>query len=736
MAKTMNYSYQVRKEIESLNSNITDEELFSSDAFAEYIKKALDVELGVNPALKGRKIRKYLFADPSNNITAYTNNEEVTSNLLSALVMMAESREDKYYSNLGQIIHEGGHVWFTDFVAFNRWIDEITSNQFNWWPSKPTNKNADDIYNALNKYPNFKQYVAIVAKSIWNIEEDAHIEYCLSTVFGGSFMHGIRVIRDNMHKNSEELETMLTKVYADELKFSDMVLSVLLRVDFGYPIKMKDVRSVSNDPMYQYLMKFLDDTKTYRETLLTESDGEKRSSLINEILCVLWDYLPHPQEQQQPQQGQGKEGQPENSEEQNSDSSSTGDNGSENSNSKNSGGSPSNTGENKAEEGQSENNSGSQDTESTDFTESQFSDSQESLNQALKSMGGMTQLPRGNTRPVKMNQTEAEAKENSERNTINAQSGNQSDVGKAMKEIVESIATEKVESDRYKNLRQEAKEIRDKKTPQGEYLPWRYEIKRGEKDEDVYNTSLYRVKQYSNPAKRQLERIFKDRKREGKTRGYMTGMFDASSVYRTAYQNDGHNFTRRHEPDGDPDVAFGLLIDQSGSMSGTKIVSARDTAVLLDDILCNFGIPYLVVGHDVDFGTCNLNVVKDFDEVDKTAKFRLGSIYAGGRNRDGAAISYCAERLLSRPEKNKVLIVISDGFPTECGFHNYVTYMEDARLTVDEYSKRGITIFGAVIDGDFNSIKNIYGDKTMDLTDLANLPRTLSNLVKRYVIKR
>ena len=65
MSKKMNYSFQVRKEIESLNSNMTDEELFSSKAFANYIEKALSVELLGNPELCKRQIVTDFFADPN-----------------------------------------------------------------------------------------------------------------------------------------------------------------------------------------------------------------------------------------------------------------------------------------------------------------------------------------------------------------------------------------------------------------------------------------------------------------------------------------------------------------------------------------------------------------------------------------------------------------------------------------------------------------------------------------------
>ena len=754
MSKNMSYSFQVRKEIESLNSNMTDEELFSSKAFANYIQQALNVELLANPKLSGRQIITNFYADPNDQFTAATNNEYVISNMLSPLIRMAESREDKYYSNLGQIIHEGGHIWFTDFPAYTKWMEHFrNTREFKWWPRKPANKNADEFKDFLNKYPNFRKYIVNICKGLQNIEEDSHIEYCLSTVFGGSFMYGIKTIRDNIYKNAPDLEDLVSKVSTGQMSFPDLVLCILQSADFGYEVKMKDRSFITRDNVAQNLMKYLDDTQEIREALLLETNGRERGSYLNELLCSFWDYLPKPNDPQSEENNDGsdeesqqgdntsdednQEGQPGHSNGCQRSDSNDGEN--NETNSENSGNPSSAKEELNTEEGQPSDDSASPDVESKDFTEQEVSDLINDLEQALSEMGGMSKMPSGKTKPVDLHQSEAEAKKNRERNRINGKEARSEEIKKAMKAIIADVAVQNVESRREKDLKKEAQKIYDQKNSVNETSDWKYEIERGCNSNYAYRnyqSSYDRVKQYSYPAKRQLERVFKLRKQEGKIHGYMMGSFDASSIYRTAYQNDGHNFTRRHEPDGDPDVVFGLLIDESGSMSGIKQESALDTSVLLDDILSKFGISYMIAGHHV-FGTrdCTVDILKDFDEIEKNARYRLGLLSAIGSNRDGAAIAYCAERLLSRPEKKKVLIVISDGWPTNIGFHQSVDSFEDTRLTVNEYQKRGITIFGAIIDGDAESVRKIYGDKTMDLTNLVDIPKVLSGVVKRYVIK-
>ena len=117
------------------------------------------------------------------------------------------------------------------------------------------------------------------------------------------------------------------------------------------------------------------------------------------------------------------------------------------------------------------------------------------------------------------------------------------------------------------------------------------------------------------------------------------------------------------------------------------------------------------------------------------ALYRLADIQARAQNRDADAVRYCCERLLSRPEKRKLLIVISDGTPLALDYGGAEADRELA-LTVAEYRRRGVAVFAASI-GDpetWKAVERIYGtDWTMDCGDLAVLPGRLSSLLRRIV---
>lgn len=108
-------------------------------------------------------------------------------------------------------------------------------------------------------------------------------------------------------------------------------------------------------------------------------------------------------------------------------------------------------------------------------------------------------------------------------------------------------------------------------------------------------------------------------------------------------------------------MAVAVLIDESGSMSSRdRITHARKTAIVLYNFCRGLGIPIEIYGHSTGYGV-ELYSYASFDSVNDTDCYRLMDMSARGGNRDGAALRFTAERLVKRPEKRKLLIIISDG---------------------------------------------------------------------------
>lgn len=161
-------------------------------------------------------------------------------------------------------------------------------------------------------------------------------------------------------------------------------------------------------------------------------------------------------------------------------------------------------------------------------------------------------------------------------------------------------------------------------------------------------------------------------------------------------------------------------------------MDARKTAIVLYDFCMSLGIPITIYGHSTDSKGVALYSYAEFDSLDASDRYRLIDMSARNGNRDGAALRYVAEHLAKRPESQKLLIIISDGQPADCGYSG--TEAEaDLRGIKNEYRKRGIVIFAAAIGDDKENIRRIYQDGFLDITKLEDLPKNMTQLVKQYL---
>ncbi len=91
--------------------------------------------------------------------------------------------------------------------------------------------------------------------------------------------------------------------------------------------------------------------------------------------------------------------------------------------------------------------------------------------------------------------------------------------------------------------------------------------------------------------------------------------------------------------------------------------------------------------------------VKGFDEpLNDQVMRRIKALKPGYYTRIGAAIRVMAEELEKRPNKQKLLLILTDGKPNDVDHYEGRYGIEDARKSVRECRNRGITVFGVTID--------------------------------------
>lgn len=216
----------------------------------------------------------------------------------------------------------------------------------------------------------------------------------------------------------------------------------------------------------------------------------------------------------------------------------------------------------------------------------------------------------------------------------------------------------------------------------------------------------------------------------------LTGFFSGPRFDATRLAlNDLRNFRLNNSPMPDTRVAASILVDESGSMSGTRIRMALNASLALYLFCEECKIRCAVTGHTAENrgqGSMDLNVYADFDTPDRNDKYRLMNIQARSCNRDGAALMFAGNHLLKAEEPTKILFVISDGTPNATGYSGRPAEMDLAEIAAG-LRRKGVILFALAIGEDKDSIHRIYGDGFIDITDINTMPDQLVQLVKRYI---
>lgn len=239
-------------------------------------------------------------------------------------------------------------------------------------------------------------------------------------------------------------------------------------------------------------------------------------------------------------------------------------------------------------------------------------------------------------------------------------------------------------------------------------------------------------------AKTMARKIAKElKKKQSDERLPLTGLISGTKFDATRLVNNDYRYFKKNEmPAIDKSMALCVLVDESGSMGfGPRMASARSAALALYLFARECNIPCAVVGHSEQYRATRaleLRSYADYDNPDKDDKYRILNLQQRENNRDGAAILACGQRLISRQERTKMMIVISDGAPLADAY-NGPSARDDTKASVATLRKNGVIVFGAAIGDDKEDVHQIYGNGFIDITNLSTMPEQLLQLVKRFV---
>lgn len=203
------------------------------------------------------------------------------------------------------------------------------------------------------------------------------------------------------------------------------------------------------------------------------------------------------------------------------------------------------------------------------------------------------------------------------------------------------------------------------------------------------------------------------------------------------------------------DTAVHFLIDLSGSMGGEKIRVATDATIAFAECLEGTQIRYQISGFDnsgnpggnyynlVDnarrsrskyhrIEPLNLFKFKEFGQSLQLSKGCIASIRycASGNNSDRDAVIWAYHELLQRPEKRKILFVLSDGQPANetinvtDGYSERGPLVKGLKNAIDECGQNGVECVGIGILTDH--VKTIY-PKSVSIKKVEDLSGAIFN---------
>ncbi len=195
------------------------------------------------------------------------------------------------------------------------------------------------------------------------------------------------------------------------------------------------------------------------------------------------------------------------------------------------------------------------------------------------------------------------------------------------------------------------------------------------------------------------------------------------------------NMSHRH--DG-RDVAVMLLMDLSESVDEIpqgcqqSILQLSQEAVsLLGWAIEQLGDSFAIAGfssntrHEVRY-----QHIKGYGERwDDEVKGRLAALQAGWSTRMGAAIRHASHYLSTRPADKKLLLILTDGEPSDIDVHDDRLLIEDSRKAVQEADQEGIYTYCINLDPHADEyVRDIFGNQYTVIDRVERLPEQLPKL--------
>ena len=757
---------KIRKE----GKKITESVLFKSRAVSTALTNVSQYLFDTIPFKNKKTINVTANYDKKNDAVAYATSESnIYVNFGNSYLDKnpkgkKNTTEKKWLLGKGLVLHEIGHILFTNFNDRANFQKAITADQWNW--QRPIKAGVSPDFNEklkeVNAYFNIsvhnrKQFMTAFY-DFNNIIEDGYIEEMLMKSFKGDFVASLYELRDFQY---EEFSTIERAMKDGRSNFSIWHLMMLSYAKFGL-IKVQD-NSTFTEPLVKKFCNFLPsitdcvtEDNSYARldkslTLYIDMWDVVKENLVNitdeayekmvKTLENLADSMGAANQRGQAMNISQKSDSSENSlnrqitqllaqstnsgSEEETSSSSTCEQGSEQ------------DGKAKATDSSSGNESESDNSDATEGT-SASSTSEQGSEQDGKAKAADSSSGNESKNDLSDNVTDYDSiLKTLSKELKEVKAGKEEDMQKAEQKAEQDIlatkqnvAQDRVTEQARREARQNDEQIINNAIMDGPHARVTYRLHdyspASYKDAYITMNNTYSLEYIGKKMANKVKPIF-----EKKIKGAVYhGQHCGSRISIPYYQKDSSKpFDRIKKPEK-ISLSCTVIIDQSGSMYGYKLKSALRAAAIIKTFCNELEIPTMVFGHSSSYPTMDIYRFCEFDgSENEIYTLAAGDAHCG--TRDGAALLYAVNKLKQRREEKKIIFIISDGSPCDYGYSGATAYA-DIQGIIKSASAYGISFFAAAIDEDKESIAKIYGeDRFVDISNLDDLPSKMAYVLKR-----
>lgn len=246
-----------------------------------------------------------------------------------------------------------------------------------------------------------------------------------------------------------------------------------------------------------------------------------------------------------------------------------------------------------------------------------------------------------------------------------------------------------------------------------------------------YKADFDTVKQHINGLVNTFSKFFVEQ--EYRLTGMRRGVLDTNKLaeayqaVETVYSNKFKRTT--------PGLDVCVLIDESGSMNGTNIASARKCAILLNEVFLRLKqCDFYVYGHTADnrhIGEVTINVYRDHWNRNRYA---LGKVESYSNNKDSVAIEETYKMVRKQTSKPLLMFVISDGAPNAYGLGGQPA-VEEVKKVVNRIESNGDTLVCQIAIESYFRPQDMFNHYVV-MTDMNTFPSDLSGYVMNTLISK